>query len=192
MKAQCEAQCVLRTLKISPTCQAQRYNLRSRKGTTLGIDDDYASEIHDYHRSRESSTAVDPAYILNPTILIDETMRQILVNYIVEWHERFGLAPETLFITVSIVDRYLASEDTAVTKNNLQLVGIAALFIASKFEEEVPLQLSDAVYILFEQIHWFVFGGGDTKTTTGKEEESMEGDDNGTIQSNKSLLQAIV
>lgn len=152
MKAQCEAQCILRTvseesLKISPIFQAQRYNLRPRKGTTLGIDDDYASEIHDYHRSRESSTAVDPGYILNPAILIDETMRQILVNYLVEWHDRFGLAPETLFSTVSIVDRYLASEDTAVTKNNLQLVGIAALFIASKFEEEVPLQLSDAVYI---------------------------------------------
>ena len=152
MKAQCEAQCILgniseESLKITPTIKAQRYNLRPRKCAALGIDDDYASEIHNYHRSRELSTAVNPAYILNPTILIDEIMRQILVDYIVVWHEKFGLAPETLFITVSIVDRYLASEDTAVTKNNLQLVGIAALFIASKFEEEVPLQLSDAVYI---------------------------------------------
>lgn len=60
-------------------------------------------------------------------------MRAILINWIIQVHSSFELMAETLYITVSLIDRYLAREP--VTKNRIQLVGITALFIASKFEE---------------------------------------------------------
>ena len=42
---------------------------------------------------------------------------------------------ETLFSTISIVDRFLAVEGRSVTRSKLQLVGVAAMFLASKVEE---------------------------------------------------------
>ena len=38
---------------------------------------------------------------------INEKMRGILVDWIIEVHLRFKLKPETLFLTVNIIDRYL-------------------------------------------------------------------------------------
>ena len=51
---------------------------------------------------------------------------------------------------MSIVDRYLASslaKKDQVTRSNLQLVGITALLIASKYEEIYEIALEDCVYI---------------------------------------------
>ncbi len=72
-------------------------------------------------------------------------MRAILIDWIVDVHLKFKLLPETLFITVSIIDRFL--EKVRISKCRLQLVGVASLFIASKYEEIYPPELKDYVYI---------------------------------------------
>jgi hypothetical protein len=41
--------------------------------------------------------------------------------------------PETLFLTMNLIDRYLAIQP--VEKKNLQLVGMTAMLVASKYEE---------------------------------------------------------
>lgn len=67
-------------------------------------------------------------------------MRPYLVDFIVEIHQTFRLRPETLFLTMNIVDRYVSKR--IVYKRHYQLVGCAALLIASKFEDakdKVPL-----------------------------------------------------
>lgn len=38
---------------------------------------------------------------------INEKMRGILVDWIIEVHLRFHLMPETLYLTINIIDRYL-------------------------------------------------------------------------------------
>jgi hypothetical protein len=117
------------------------------------FDADYANEIHEYLRSRESSTSVSPLYMTNHGH-INEQMRQILVNFIIEVHYRFGLVPGTLYLTVNILDRYLSSEAARrVTQANLQLVGIVALLISSKFEEVWPISLTDCVCICENASH---------------------------------------
>lgn len=72
-------------------------------------------------------------------------MRAILIDWLVDVHLKFKLLPETLYITVSIIDRFL--ERIKVSKSRLQLVGVTALFIASKYEEIYPPELKDFVYI---------------------------------------------
>lgn len=76
---------------------------------------------------------------------INEKMRSILVDWLVEVHLKFKLVPETLYLTVNIIDRYLAS--TKVSRPKLQLVGVTSLLIASKYEEIYPPELRDLVYI---------------------------------------------
>lgn len=55
------------------------------------------------------------------------------------------MVPETLYLTVNVIDRYLALKQ--VRRSKLQLVGVASLLLASKYEEIYPPELSDLVYI---------------------------------------------
>lgn len=64
---------------------------------------------------------------------INEKMRAIVIDWLIQVHYKFELSIETLYLTINIVDRYLASE--AVSKRELQLVGMSAILLASKYEE---------------------------------------------------------
>ena len=76
---------------------------------------------------------------------INEKMRAILVDWLIEVHYKFKLLPETLFLTVNLIDRYLERNDVVRTK--LQLVGVGAMLIASKYEEIYAPEVRDFVYI---------------------------------------------
>ena len=76
---------------------------------------------------------------------INDKMRAILVDWLIEVHSKFKLQKETLFLTINIIDRFL--EKTIVSKSRLQLVGVTALLIASKYEEIYPPEVKDFVYI---------------------------------------------
>jgi hypothetical protein len=64
---------------------------------------------------------------------INAKMRSILVDWLIEVHRKFELMPETLFLTINIVDRFLSMK--SVSRRELQLVGISSMLIASKYEE---------------------------------------------------------
>lgn len=55
------------------------------------------------------------------------------------------MVPETLFLTVNLIDRYLEREH--IMRPRLQLVGAAALFIASKYEDYQPPPITDFQFI---------------------------------------------
>ena len=58
---------------------------------------------------------------------------------------KFKLMPETLFLTINLIDRFLACQ--TVARKNLQLVGITAMMLASKYEEIWAPEVKDFVYI---------------------------------------------
>jgi hypothetical protein len=77
-------------------------------------------------------------------------MRPCLVDFLVEIHFTFRLRPETLYLTLNIVDRYVSRRIVYI--KHYQLVGCAALWIAAKFEDakdRVPT-LQDLVQICRE------------------------------------------
>lgn len=76
---------------------------------------------------------------------ITEKMRTILVDWLVEIHKQFDLAPETLYLTINIIDRFLSVK--AIPRRELQLLGIGALLIASKYEEIWAPEVNDLVRI---------------------------------------------
>lgn len=81
---------------------------------------------------------------------INEKMRSITVDWLLEVHNRFKLMPETLYLTINILDRYLSSTD--IPKKELQLVGISSMLIACKYEEIYPPQVALPPYSL----HFFL------------------------------------
>lgn len=72
-------------------------------------------------------------------------MRVILVGWLIEVHLKFKLFPETLFLTVNLIDRYC--EKKYVQRTNYQLLGVTAMLIASKYEEIYAPEIRDFVYI---------------------------------------------
>lgn len=60
-------------------------------------------------------------------------MRPYLVDFLIEIHQQHRLRPETLYLALNIVDRYVSKR--IVFKKHYQLVGCAALWIAAKFED---------------------------------------------------------
>lgn len=93
---------------------------------------EYVVEIFDYLRVLEKATMPNPDYMHHQTSL-EWQLRGVLVDWLVEVHTRFHLLPETIFLTVNIIDRFLSAR--VVELDRLQLVGITAMFIASKYEE---------------------------------------------------------
>lgn len=64
---------------------------------------------------------------------INENMRALLIDWLVDVHFKFKLSPETLFMTVNLIDRYLSK--IIISRKIFQLIGVSALFIACKYEE---------------------------------------------------------
>ena len=76
---------------------------------------------------------------------INHQMRSILVDWLVEVAEEYKLSPQTLYLTMNYIDRFLSV--MSVLRGKLQLVGTACMLIAAKFEEIYPPEVSDFVYI---------------------------------------------
>ena len=93
---------------------------------------EYVHEIFDYMKELEITTLPNAEYMDSQGEL-EWKMRGILVDWLLEVHTRFRLLPETLFLAVNIIDRFLSAK--VVQLDRLQLVGVTAMFIASKYEE---------------------------------------------------------
>jgi len=104
----------------------------------------YMSEIHRHYRESEGINLASANFMSKQTD-VNEKMRAILVDWLVEVHLKFKLMPETLYLTGNLIDRYLEKE--IITRNKLQLVGVTAMFIASKYEEIYAPECRDFVYI---------------------------------------------
>jgi G2/mitotic-specific cyclin 3/4 len=77
---------------------------------------------------------------------IQWTMRSFLMDWLVQVHNRFCLLPETLFLTVNYIDRFLSNKVVSIGK--LQLVGATAILLASKYEEINCPSLQEIIYMV--------------------------------------------
>jgi cyclin B len=102
------------------------------------------NEMYENFNILEKEYAVSENYLVAQPYVNDK-MRTILVDWLVEVHLKFKMVPETLYLTVNLIDRYL--EKKQVRRSKLQLVGVAALLLSSKYEEIYPPELRDLVYI---------------------------------------------
>ena len=76
---------------------------------------------------------------------INEQMRAILIDWLIEVHYRFRLKSETLYQTVWIIDTYLSMYP--IVRARLQLLGIASLLISCKSQEIYYPQLNELIDI---------------------------------------------
>ncbi|XP_023287483.1 G2/mitotic-specific cyclin-B [Orussus abietinus] len=104
----------------------------------------YSNDIYTYLRTLEKEFPIKKGYLTGQEVT--PKMRSVLVDWLVEVHQQFRLMQETLYLTISIIDRFLQSYRT-IDRKRLQLVGVSAMFLASKYEEMYSPDISDFVYI---------------------------------------------
>ena len=117
---------------------------KSEKRIDVQNADEYFDDICQELFSNEEKYLVDPKYMSNQSD-INHRMRAILIDWLIDVHLKYKLVPQTMYIAVNLIDRYLEKNETNRAK--LQLVGVTAMFIACKYEEIYPPDLKDFVYI---------------------------------------------
>lgn len=127
---------------------AQVENIDINDANNPQLVSQYANDIYRYLFEVERAFPIHPNHLAKQAEVTPK-MRQILIDWISEVHLQFKLEIETFHMAVSIIDRYLQVA-TKVKRRELQLVGVTALFLAAKYEELYPPEITDFVYITDE------------------------------------------
>lgn len=101
-----------------------------------------ASKMLNYLISIEGIYTPDSNYLETTQHDISPIMRAILIDWMMEVWNEFTLKRETLYYSINYVDRFL-SVQPKVKKEELQLIGVTAMFIASKMEEVYSPRVAD-------------------------------------------------
>ncbi|KAG8131033.1 putative G2-mitotic-specific cyclin-B1-like protein [Naja naja] len=104
---------------------------------------EYVKDIYNYLKVLEGQQSVRANYLAGQEIT--GSMRAILIDWLVQVQMKFKLLQETMYMTVAIIDRFL--QNNKVAKKMLQLVGVTAMFVASKYEEMFPPEIGDFAYV---------------------------------------------
>ena len=113
----------------------------------IQIPKEYLNTIY-YNLLKEEMAELNPKPVhtyMKTQKEINEQMRSILVDWIIDVHHKFGFTDETLFMTILIIDRYCTIEN--ITRIKYQCLGITALMIACKHEEINVPKVEDFIYI---------------------------------------------
>jgi hypothetical protein len=111
---------------------------RSRQDVIAGelsrlAGEEYLEDIMAHMKHMEIETLPD-ANLIDMQREIQWFMRPYLIDFLIEAHAAFTLLPETLFLTINLLDRYCSKR--VVYKQHYQLVGCAALLIAAKYGDK--------------------------------------------------------
>lgn len=104
---------------------------------------EYVKDIYGYLAAVEKQFRISPDFLDKK--IVTSKMRSVLIDWLIQVHLKFHLLQETLYLCVQIIDAYLMAVD--VPKMQLQLVGVTAMFVASKYEEMYVPAIDDFVYM---------------------------------------------
>ncbi|XP_057612879.1 G2/mitotic-specific cyclin-B1-like [Chionomys nivalis] len=119
------------------------YLLQLDDGADPNLCSEYVKDIYAYLRQLEEEQSVRPKYLLGHEVT--GNMRAILIDWLIQVQMQFRLLQETMYMTISIIDRFM--QDNCVPKKMLQLIGVTAMFIASKYEVMYPSEIGDFAFV---------------------------------------------
>ncbi|TYG76008.1 hypothetical protein ES288_D03G079000v1 [Gossypium darwinii] len=120
----------------------------------IDVDDNYmdpqlcatfACDIYKHLRASEVKKRPSTDFMERIQKDINSNMRAILIDWLVEVAEEYRLVPDTLYLTVNYIDRYLSGN--MLNRQRLQLLGVACMMIAAKYEEICAPQVEEFCYI---------------------------------------------
>ncbi|XP_072998464.1 cyclin-A1-4-like isoform X3 [Typha latifolia] len=104
-----------------------------------------ACDIYKHLRLAETKKRPSTDFMEKIQTDINASMRAILIDWLVEVAEEYRLVPDTLYLTVNYIDRYLSGNE--INRQRLQLLGVSCMLIAAKYEEICAPQVEEFCYI---------------------------------------------
>lgn len=149
LAAQAERQQLVRSGQLDARAAAHddammRLGLDAEEARDLSMVAEYAQDIFEYMGLCERESMANPSY-MDFQDEIQWHMRATLIDWLLQVHMRYHMLPETLWIAVNLVDRFLSARIVSLAK--LQLVGVTAMFIAAKYEEILAPSVEEFVFM---------------------------------------------
>lgn len=121
-------------------------NEKTEQPVKKGVEylEEYADGILEWYQSQEASFKPIAAYMTFQEEL-RWAMRTVLIDWIIDVHNKLNLLPETLYLAINLIDRFLSIR--VVSLGKLQLVGVSGLLIASKYQEITSPSIATLVVI---------------------------------------------
>ncbi|CAA0824378.1 Cyclin-B1-4 [Striga hermonthica] len=138
LTARGKAACGLTTKKKIPTVDIDAGDVDDELAAV-----EYVEDMYRFYKLTEEDGRVHDYMDSQPEV--NCKMRAILVDWLIEVHKKFKLMPESLYLTINILDRFLSLK--MVPREELQLVGISSMLIACKYEEIWAPEVSDFIAI---------------------------------------------
>ena len=128
-----ENQNLIKKEKEKPDYLYLNFNFQNSQ-ENISFAGEYLEEIYVNLLLEETQATTKPKFgYMNTQPEINEIMRAILIDWIIDVHLRFNLRQETLFMTIWLIDTYLSF--AFVHRDKLQLLGITCLLISCKSHE---------------------------------------------------------
>jgi len=105
----------------------------------------YAKEIFEHLLNVEDNFCPRYGALTQIQPEINDKMRAILLDWLVDIHLKFKLLPETLYLAINLVDRML--EKISTTKKKFQLLGVTSMLIAAKYQEIYPPEIKEFIRV---------------------------------------------
>jgi len=106
---------------------------------------EYTPFLYSYLRHMEQKLAIRKDFMQG--MHINGRIRGVLIDWLIDVHNQFKLLQETLYLAIFLLDRFMQLDGVHIKRSRYQLVGVTALFTASKIEEMYPPEIRDFVYI---------------------------------------------
>eukprot|EP00397_Hematodinium_sp_SG-2012_P006454 GEMP01006484.1.p1 GENE.GEMP01006484.1~~GEMP01006484.1.p1 ORF type:complete len:522 (+),score=69.23 GEMP01006484.1:102-1667(+) len=110
---------------------------------SAGCYAEYEDDIVSYCKRTEDYALPQKRKYMLSMKYISYEQRDTLINWVAEIHTKWKLSQETLFLTVSFMDRFMAMKPAVMTTQYMQMMGAISLNICSKFEDLIPFSLRD-------------------------------------------------
>ncbi|XP_062178887.1 cyclin-A2-1-like [Phragmites australis] len=105
----------------------------------------YVADIYSNLMASELMRRPSPNYMEILQRDITKGMRGILIDWLIEVSEEYKLVPDTLYLTVYLIDRFLSRN--YIERQKLQLLGITSMLVASKYEEICAPRVEEFCFI---------------------------------------------
>ena len=128
-----------------PTPDLPKTSIESNSMRSVIFAKDVETDVLMNMRQNQNKNKPSPRYMEEVQTDITPHMRCILIDWMNEVACSYSLLPETVFLSVNIVDRALSR--LPIRRSKLQAVGVTALFISAKYCEISPPTLKEFVYV---------------------------------------------
>ena len=118
----------------------------NNKEEYIKFNGDYLNDTYTNLLQEERTLKVKPIYgYMSSQTDINIKMRAILVDWLIEMHDKFNFKPQTLFQTIWLIDTYLSLK--YIKRSDFQLLGLGCMYISCKYHEIFYPILKDCVEI---------------------------------------------